>query len=108
MSPLLILLAAVTSQLIMGGVPLKPADYIDGRAIADGSGAPVVMLTLTPQAAARVRSINTAATLDGRQTIARIEGDAVIVSGAVTTFAGAEALAKALTGKVPLPDSLDE
>lgn len=108
MMVLLALLAAVTSQLSVGGAPLPATDYLDGRAIADGSGAPVVMLTLTPQAAARLRSLNGATTLDGKQTIARIDGDAIIISGAVTTFKGAAALAKALTGKEPLPDSLDE
>ena len=108
MSLLLALLAAATSQLSLGGTALKPADYVDGRASADGSGAPVVMLTLTPEAVARLRTAEVSATLDGRQTVARVEGDAVVISGAVTTMAGAAALAKALTGRDPLPDSLED
>lgn len=107
MTFVLALLAAVTSHLSIGGTPVAAIDYLDGRAIADASGAPVVMLTLDPDTVARARDASTeiAVTLDGRQTVARIEGNAIVISGAATSFAGAAALAKALTGREPLPDS---
>lgn len=96
---------AVLAQLSIGGVALGPADFLDGRAIADGAGKPVVMLTLTPAALSQIKS--NAAKLDERPVVARI-ADAVVELGGQLDFASAKLLAKALSGKDPLPESLDD
>ena len=99
----------VLAQLTIGSIALKPADYLDGRAIAGGTGAPVVMLTLTEAAAARVKAngLQSAVSLDGKPTEARIAENIVEVEGQ-PTFEAAAKLALTLTGKPPLPDSLEE
>jgi hypothetical protein len=103
----LVLLIAV--QISVAGKPLKPADFLDGRAIAGGTGAPVVMLTLTPSAAARIKRLGPAAkiTLNGKPAIARIVDNAIELDGQ-TSFDAAAKLARAISGKAPLPDSLEE
>jgi hypothetical protein len=104
--PLVLLIAA---QISVAGKPLKPADFLDGRAIAGGTGAPVVMLTLTPSAAARLKRLGPAAkiTLDGKPAIARIVNNAIELDGQAS-FDAAAKLARAISGKAPLPDSLEE
>ena len=84
---------------------LVPKDYLDGRTIADGSGKPVVMLTLTAVAAKRIKG--TVVTLDGQPAPARVAG-AVIELDDQPDFEAAKKLARALSGKDPLPESLDE
>lgn len=103
------LLAVAAAQLAVGGVVLKPADFLDGRAIAGGTGTPVVMLTLGRKAAARLKTAGPkpAVTLDGKPAVARI-GDNTIEIDGQATFDDAGKLALAITGKPPLPDSLDE
>jgi len=100
---------SIAAQLSLGGVVLKPADYLDGRAIASGTGTPVVMLTLSPLALKRLKrvSLNAVTTLDGKPVVARREANIVEFDGQ-PDFQAAAALAKAITGKPPLPDSLDE
>jgi hypothetical protein len=107
MSVSLILLIA--AQISVAGKPLKPADFLDGRAIAGGTGAPVVMLTLTPAAAVRVKRLGSTAkiTLDGKPAPARIADNTIELDGQ-KTFDAAAKLARAITGKAPLPDSLEE
>jgi hypothetical protein len=101
--------AAAASQLSIGNVPLQPSDYLDGRAIAGATGAPVVMLTLSPRALARVKPLgpDAAVTLDGKPASARIADNTVEIDGQ-PDFDAAAALALSLSGKPPLPDSLDE
>ncbi len=94
------------AQVAVGGVALKPADFLDGRAIASGAGQPVVMLTLTPAAAARLKA-QAAVTLDGKPVDARIAENTVEIDGQ-PDFAAAASLARAITGKPPLPDSMDD
>ena len=103
---MLALLAALAS-LSVGNVRLVPADYLDGRAIAGGDGKPVVMLTLTPSALARVRRAGTVVAIDGRAVTARLVDSAIELDGAAN-FKDAEVLALALSGKPPVPESLDE
>ena len=107
MSTSLILLIA--AQLSVAGKPLKPADFLDGRAIAGGTGTPVVMLTLTPAAAKRVSQTGSTAkfTLDGKPAAARFADNTIELDGQ-KTFEAAAKLARAISGKAPLPDSLEE
>lgn len=108
MIPALILAVAVV-RLTIGAVTLAPADIVDGRAIASGSGAPVVMLTLSPTAAARVATQGTSAVilLDGKPATIRRTQSTIEIDGQ-PDFASATALALKLSGKPPLPDSIDE
>lgn len=107
MSASLILLIA--AQLSVAGKPLKPADFLDGRAIAGGTGTPVVMLTLTPAAAKRVSRTGPSAkfALDGKPALARFADNTIELDGQ-KTFEAAAKLARAISGKAPLPDSLEE
>ena len=104
--PLILLIAA---QISVAGKPLKPTDFLDGCAIAGGTGTPVVMLTLTPAAAARVKRLGPAVkiSLDGKPAQARIVDNAIELDGQ-KTFDAAAKLARAISGKAPLPDSLEE
>lgn len=103
---LVLLLAA---QLSVAGKPLKPADFLDGRVIAGGTGAPVVMLTLTTSATTRVRRLGIKAKvmLDGKPAPARLTDNIIEIDGQ-PSFDAAAKLARALSGKAPLPDSLEE
>jgi hypothetical protein len=107
MSATLILLVA--AQLSVAGKPLKPADFLDGRVIAGGTGSPVVMLTLTPAAAKRVGRTGSSGkfTLDGKPAVARFADNTIELDGQ-ETFEAAAKLARAISGKAPLPDSLEE
>lgn len=103
---LVLLLAA---QLTIAGKPLKPADFLDGRAIAGGTGSPVVMMTLTAAATTRVKRLGTKANvlLDGKPAPARLTDNIIELDGQ-PSFDAAAKLARALSGKAPLPDSLEE
>ena len=105
-TPLILLLAA---QLSVGGKPLKPTDFLDGRAIAGGTGTPVVMLTLTQTAMARIKRMGSKAiiVLDGKPAKARLADNTIELDG-LPTFDAAAKLARAISGKAPLPDSLEE
>jgi hypothetical protein len=107
MSASLILLLA--AQLSVGGKLLKPADFLDGRAIAGGTGTPVVMLTLSPAATARIKRLGQKAVivLDGKPAKARFAENTIELDG-LPSFDAAARLARAISGKAPLPDSLEE
>lgn len=109
MTILLALLAAAAAQLTIGTLALKPADFLDGRAIAGGTGSPVVMLTLTPAATARVEKLapNTVIQVNGAVATARISGNTIEIDGQ-PNFDAAKKLALDLSGKPPLPDSIEE
>lgn len=104
--PLILLIAA---QISVAGKPLKPADFLDGRAIAGGTGAPIVMLTLTRAATARIKRLGPTVkiTLDGKPAQARLADNTIELDGQ-KTFEAAAKLARAISGKAPLPDSLEE
>ena len=107
MSVSLVLLLA--AQLTIAGKPLKPADFLDGRAIAGGTGSPVVMLTMTPSATVRIKRLGAKAKvmLDGKLALARVSDNIIELDGQ-PTFDAAAKLARAISGKAPLPDSLEE
>ena len=101
-----IILAALAA-LTVGAVPLAPADILDGRAIAGGDGKPVVMLTLTPAAVARLPKVDVPVNIDGYAAAVRRAGNTIEIDGQ-PDFAAATALALRLSGKPPLPDTTDE
>ena len=109
MISLLPLLAAVATQLTVGAVALKQSDFLDGRAIAGGTGSPVVMMTLTPAAKARIDRAGPKAAfqLNGSVATARLVDNVIEIDGQ-PDFEAARRLALALSGKPPLPDSMDE
>ncbi|MEP6785878.1 MAG: hypothetical protein ABI898_09065 [Sphingomonadales bacterium] len=109
MNGFLALLAAATAQLTIGTIDLRSADFLDGRAIAGGTGTPIVMLTLTPATTSRLAKLGPKpdVQIDGVVTAARITGNTVEIDGQ-PNFEAARKLALALSGKPPLPDSLDE
>lgn len=109
MTAVLALFAAAAAQLTFGTVALNQADFLDGRAIAGGTGSPIVMMTLTPAAKARIDMADPKAAfqLNGVTTPARIVDNAIEIDGQ-PDFEAAKKLALALSGKPPLPDSMDE
>lgn len=107
MNPPLVLIIA--AQLSVAGKSLDPADFLDGRAIAGGTGAPVVMLTLTVAATTWIKRLGPKASiaLDGKPVQARCVNNTIELDG-LSSFDVAAKLARALSGKAPLPDSLEE
>lgn len=105
----LALLAAAAAQLAIGTVTLKQSDFLDGRAIAGGTGSPIVMMTLTPAAKARVEKAGPkpAIQLNGATAPGRFVDNVIEIDGQ-PDFDAAKKLALALSGKPPLPDSLDD
>lgn len=105
-TPSLLLIAA---QLSVAGKPLTPKDFLDGRAIAGGTGTPLVLLTLTPAATARVRRAGPRAPilLNGKPVVAHVLDKTIELEGQAN-FDAAVKLARDISGKAPLPDSLDE
>ena len=111
----LLVAAAPADTLRIGDQVFGHADVLDARAVADGDGAPVIYITFTRAAAARLRAV-AAASPDtplpvslGSQTLAApvLADDSATIGGA-RSFADAAALARRISGKAPLPDSLDE
>ena len=96
-------LLAALAQLTVGGGALTPADILDARAIAGPTGAPIVMLTLTPAAAKRIAA-SASVSLEGKPVNAKFV-DGVIELDGQPDFAAAKALAKALSGKDPVPEA---
>ena len=103
---LFIMLAA---QLSVAGKPLAARDFLDGRAIAGGTGKPVVLLTLTPEALARIQKLGPLPkfALNGKPATARLNDNMIELDGQ-SSFDAAATLARAISGKPPLPDSLEE
>jgi len=115
---LLTVAAAAAPALKIGGETFVQADIIDARGLP-GLGAPTILITMTPRAAARLATITKAnvgrkliVTFEGR-TLSEpviseaIEGGAMQLTGSFT-LVEAIALAKRISGKDPLPDSLEE
>lgn len=102
-------LLIAAAQLSIGAIVLQPNDYLDGRTISNGTGEPVVLLTLTETAVAKVRQrVPTAVVKLGDAPIVARFIDNVIELDGQPDFKIAAATALAISGKPPLPDSLDE
>ena len=123
MIALLALAAAVQTveagKLIIGGEAFATAEVLDARAMPDIGGGAGLMITLTPAATKRLHTLTIplagkplTITLDGQPVAAlMIHGpvtDGVIDLPGHRPIAEAEALAKRISGKDPLPDDLSE
>lgn len=111
--------AAPPPGFAIAGEAFAQGEIVDARAMPDVEGGAAIMLTLTPDAAQRLARLTTAhvgkplpVTLDGRllvsPTLAAPITEGVIEVGGHFAVAEAEALAKRISGKDPLPDSLDQ
>ncbi|CAN5306681.1 hypothetical protein BH09PSE3_BH09PSE3_09060 [soil metagenome] len=111
--------AAPADLLTIGGEAFPQADILDARAIADGTGMPNVYVTLTPAAAKRLANLSTAnvgkpvpiavggAVLMSPVVREAITGGAIEISG-VQSFDEAVVLARRISGKEPLPESISD
>lgn len=106
-----------TGKLMIAGVPFAPGDVVDARALPDINKKVGIMLTLSPVATQRLGKITAA--LVGKPMLVALDGKTLgaemirkPVTGGVIEIPGrwnltdAEALARRISGKDPLPDDL--
>ncbi len=117
--PLLLIAAAPADTLTIGGVAFPHSDFLDARAIFDETGAPVIYVTLSPTGStklAKVTQSNVGKELPlqmGTRVLTKpfvrepILGGTLQISG-LSSVEEARKLAKAMSGKDPLPESLEE
>lgn len=127
MRKLLIFLAALTvaspalaaRDFRIGPERFSENEILDARALPSVDGMPVLMITLADAAALRLQQITAAmvgkplpVTLDGKALTSPIVREAI--TGGVLEISGlsdmreCERLAREISGKDPLPDSLEE
>ena len=123
-SPLLMLLAAAAAGappvgFAIGGEAFSQRDILDARAMPSLDGIATIMLTFTPLAARRLKTLTTAqvgkampVTLDGKllaePVVAEPISAGVIEMDGHFALPEAMALAKRISGRDPLPDSMDQ
>jgi preprotein translocase subunit SecD len=117
--PLLLIAAAPAPSLTIGGVAFPQRDFLDARAIFDESGAPVILVTFGPKGAQKLARVTKAYVgkplplAIGPRVLMKpvvrepIVGGTVQISG-IASVEEARVLAKAISGKDPLPESFDE
>jgi preprotein translocase subunit SecD len=117
--PLLLIATAPADSLTIGGIAFPQSDFLDARAIFNETGGPVVLATFTPAGAqklARITKANVGKPLPlaiGARMLMKpivrepILGGTIQISG-IASVEEARALAKIISGKEPLPESLDE
>jgi preprotein translocase subunit SecD len=117
--PLLLLAAAPVNTLSIGGVAFPQSDFLDARAIFDETGMPVILVTFAPkgtQKLAKVTKANVGKPMPlaiGPRVLMKpvvreaIFGGTVQISG-IASVEEAKQLAKLISGKDPLPESLEE
>ena len=103
----------------IGGERFVPEEIVDARALPDIGGGAAILITMDEKAGQRLATLTGANVgkplpfaLDGKalmEPVVReaIQGGAIEISGHFT-LVEAEALAKRISGKDPLPDSFDE
>jgi preprotein translocase subunit SecD len=123
--PLLMLLATAAAPatppagFAIGGEAFSQRDILDARAMPSLDGIATIMLTFTPPAAKRLKALTTAqvgktmpVTLDGKllaePVVAQPIAGGVIEMDGHFALPQATALAKRISGRDPLPDSLDQ
>lgn len=123
--PLLLLLSAsaATAQaarsFTIGGEAFAHTDILDARALPQIDGTPVVMITFDDAAAKRIQDLTRRTigkplpiAVDGKvissPTLRSEIGDAVIEVSGLASLEDAAAVAKLISGKEPLPDSLED
>lgn len=103
----------------IGGEAFSESEVLDARAQPQLGGPVAVMITFSESAASRLASLTKRLlnkplpiVLDGRTlvtpNVAEIATGAVVQISGNFTLTEAEALAKAISGKDPLPESLEE
>jgi preprotein translocase subunit SecD len=119
LTALLAVAAAPADLLTIAGKPFPQADILDARVTADGTGSPNIYVTMTPAAAQRLAALSNenvgkpiAIAVGGNVLMSpvvreAITGGAIEISGA-TSFDAAVVLARRISGKDPLPESLEE
>jgi preprotein translocase subunit SecD len=117
--PLLLIAAAPADTLTIGGVAFPSADFLDARAIFDETGMPVIYVTLSSAGRAKLAKVTRANVgkemplmIDSRVLIKPIVREPLLagtlqITGLVS-IEEAKKLAKAMSGKEPLPESLEE
>jgi preprotein translocase subunit SecD len=118
-APLILIAAAPADVLIVGNQRFPQSEIIDARAVGGATG-PAVLVTLNPVAAKRFGRITQ--TMVGKPMViafgaTRLSAPIIVepvrsgsfeITGPFKNFAEAEAMAKRISGKPPLPESLDE
>lgn len=115
----LVAAADASDVLLIGGERFPHADILDARAVADGGGQPAILVTLTPGAAKRLETLTEARvgehvpiTFEGRvlmePTVREVIASGSLEISGIASFEAAAALARQISGKPPLPESLDE
>jgi preprotein translocase subunit SecD len=116
---MLLIAAEMPRQFTIAGKRFKEADIVDARALPDVNGTAAVLLTLDEKATKRLAQISKRnmrkpieVALDGktlvRPVMRSIISDGVLQLSGLFSLDEATRLAKRISGKEPLPDSLDE
>lgn len=110
---------AAERSFTIAGEAFSEADILDARAQPDIAGGATILVTFSESGGAKLAAVTRRRVeqeapfvLDGRtltSPVVRepIEGGIITIAGQFT-LAEAEALARAISGKDPLPESLDE
>lgn len=116
---LLLLIAAAPAHLTIGSETFAQADILDARGLPELDGS-AILITLSPEAAPRLTAVARAnvgkpipISVDGMPISAPVVREemtdgALQITGLKLALPEAEALALRISGKPPLPDSLDE
>jgi hypothetical protein len=113
----LLSIAAAPAPLILGGVPVSQADIVDARALPKLGGGAALQITVEGASAKRLaaaKAVPVTVQLNGK-TLCPALPAAPFADGLITLdcFGPAStddvaAIAKQISGKNPLPDSLDD
>jgi preprotein translocase subunit SecD len=112
-------IAGTPTSLAIGGEHFTQSEILDARYLPSIDGQPMVMVTLSESAALRLQDVTkrnikkaVAIVVDGKTivspTILTPIETGVIEIGGIESAPAAIALAKQISGKDPLPDSLEE
>jgi preprotein translocase subunit SecD len=117
--PLLLIAAAAADTLTIGGIAFPQSDFVDARAIFDETGMPVIYVTLAPSGAAKLAKVTRANVgkemplMIGSRVLTKPVVREPLLSGSfqisgMANLEEARQLAKSMSGKDPLPESLEE
>lgn len=111
--------AAPAGEFTIGGAPFTQAEILDARAVPELDGPASILITLDAKAAQRLAGISRK--LAGQAMPVRLDGEEIAaprlagpIEGGVLTISGAfsvpqaEALAKRISGKDPVPEEFAE
>ena len=117
--PLLLIAATQPDTLTIGGVAFPQSEILDARAIFDETGMPVIYMTLSPAGRDKLAKLTQAnvgkpiAVLLGNRVLTNPVVREPLLTGTIqisglASAEEAESVAKAISGKDPLPESFDE